>query len=306
MAFVPYNGVLRECQLNGIPFPVEHVRMNFSQDIVQHKYPNVPGADVESMSRNPVTFSVRAIFLTGLKRAPTETWSDLFPKTFQAVMRTLNDGLNERIKFQHPTLGKFNVKVVHGSTETIYTTRNGQIIEFELIEDGNNDATVQQNILGVDENGTATQSAAALNGQWVTYSISNPQAGLPPTDFTQLLNTALAPIQSTSIAVGTTFASASNAVAQVDRARQQLFSLGDPKNSFMMIEMESISSALNNQITNNNSLNIFNVRQLMTLNQVLLQLLKFNNKLTIERLITINPQLSVSTVLQPNTIVYWQ
>ena len=43
------------------------------------------------MSRNPLVFEVRALFLTGLKG-----WVDLFPQTFQNVLRILNDDLMQR------------------------------------------------------------------------------------------------------------------------------------------------------------------------------------------------------------------
>lgn len=306
-SLTPWNGQLRECQLNGIPFPTEHVRMNFSQQISEHKYPNVSGANVESLGRNSITFEVRAIFLTGTFRSPTETWSNLFPQTFQQVMRTLNDPLNEEIPFQHPTLGKFRVKVVHGTTETVFSTRNGQIIDFELIESGNNDVKGnQQNVLGNDEVGQAVQSAGGLDARLAQYQTANPAAGLPNISFSSLLATAIAPVQATTVAIGTAFATASNAIAQVNIARQQITSLADPSTSYMLIEMESIASALNDQRTNNVGLNIYQVRTVMTLNQVLIKVQNFNKKLNIEKLISLNPQLSVTTALQPNTIVYWQ
>jgi len=303
-----WNGTLRKCSLGGFEFPVVHCRMDFSQDIVQHRYPNVPGAQIESMSRNPLVFEVRALFLTGLKGFT----NDLFPQTFQNVLRVLNDDLNETTKFVHPTLGKFNVKVVHGTTETTYEITNGQIIDFSLIEDGNNDAVRQDNILGVDEVSAATQSATSLDSNLTTYVLdTNASISLPNvpstgnTTFSSLLSGALAPTTQSSIASSTASYTAADAISQINITKAQLFNLNDANTSYMMSSMEVIESALNDQRCNNNTNNIYTVKTQQTLSQVMKYLLQYNDKLSIETLISLNPQLSLSSLLTVGTVIYW-
>ena len=190
---------------------------------------------------------------------------------------------------------------------------NGQIIDFSLVEDGNNDSTRQDNILGVDEVSNATQSATSLDTNISNYMVSNPSVSvaLPNvpatgnTTFSSLLAGAISPVQQTSIAIGTAFASASDAISQINITRNQLFSLSDPNTSYMMTEMETITSALNDQRTNNNTRDIYTVKVPQTLNQVMKYLLQFNSALTIEKLQSMNPQLQLTSLLPVGTVIYW-
>jgi len=69
--------------------------------------------------------------------------------------------------------------------------------------------------------------------------------------------------------------------------------------------MEVIESALNDQRCNNNTNNIYTVKTQQTLSQVMKYLLQYNDKLSIETLISLNPQLSLSSLLTVGTVIYW-
>jgi hypothetical protein len=305
-----FNGNIRECQLGGVGFPVSRVMTNFGNDVVQHKYPNVPGANLEPMGKNPKTFMVQALFINGLKRSSTETWSDLYPETYDKIIAFFEDPNNPTIVFQHPTIGTFNVKCIHGSTEVSYNCLNGQVVDFELMQDGNNNATI--GILVPNEQANGQQSAISFQQGLDMYAEDNPDidiTALPDlTDdfYSNLFSVSIGTTQGTIVSVGTAAATCSNAVSQNTVAGQQLLALNDPTNASLMINLESMNSALNDVVTSNTNGNIFTVNVPMTLNQVLLQLLPQNNNLTIENLIALNPQLALSPTISVGTNIYWQ
>jgi prophage DNA circulation protein len=163
-----FNGQIKEVSLNGIPFPVEAVEIRGSHDLVQHKKPNVNGAKVEGTGRNPYTFHVKAIFLNGVTRANGESWNKLFPETYNQVFFQLS--LNDAIDFVHPTMGTFRVKPVAFQSTTSSQIRNGQLLDFDLLEVN---AAESDNIIFLSSINNAQAACSAMD-----KIFKNPPAGL--------------------------------------------------------------------------------------------------------------------------------
>lgn len=140
-----WNGQLTECSIevqdgsftgNIYQFPIIRCDLNSTQDVVQHKYPQIGGASIESTGLNPTTFKVEAPFLVGMQRGNGESWNpdDLYPVTFTNIVKVFQDPVSPTLLFTHPTMGQYLVKVQSFNTSVVENIKNGQMLNFDLIE----------------------------------------------------------------------------------------------------------------------------------------------------------------------------
>jgi hypothetical protein len=304
-----WNGQIRECSIEALDgnntsfgklsFPVEECIVTFSQDVVQHKKPNTPGARLESMGLNPRMFHVRAPFLFGLQRASGETWSDLFPQTFILVFQILNDDLAPLIDFVHPTLGHFTVKPMGGSTVTTSTIRNGQILEFDLIE-----ATQDTNTVTSPDSFSAAQSAANIFDSQITQLNPAPPSSITSINMTQLLQKVRGAIDSTSLFISQVGNTVNGAIHQVQMVEDSLNRLNTTATSGLSSQLQTIKASLyalkNGLIQQQSKLSVFVVPYDMTLAAVAATV---HNP--VEQIIRLNPAISkVPTIATGTQVIY--
>jgi len=238
----PYQG------LGVIPFPIEECSITFSQDIVQHKRPNVPGARVESTGFNPIVFKIKAPFLFGLQRGKGETWDKLYPETFSKIFSILADKVSPVLVFTHPTMGQFTVKPQGGSTTVSGNIRNGQIMEFELIQANEDDINVA-NITDVVSFGEA-QAAATLFDNSVVLLNPAPPSSITSISLTKLLQDIRGVIDSTSLLINQITNAVVGAINQVKMIQNALRRLKTAATGGLQNQLERIKAGLHSLLNN--------------------------------------------------------
>lgn len=241
-----WNNQLKECFIDvldgqyegdSISFPVQECSINFSQDLVQHKHPNLPGAKIESMGSNPIIFKIKAPFLYGLQRGAGETWEDLFPQTFTKVFNILNDKIAPSLSFIHPILGVFTVKPQGGTTVTTPDIKNGQIIEFELIQ---SDVFVP-----VNDNSLQAAVSAANLFDIIKFELTPP---LPKTitsiNLSQLMGNINGLINSTTLEINQLTSSVNHAINQVKTIERSIDKLKTAATSGLSNQLTTVKAGL--------------------------------------------------------------
>lgn len=292
-----YNGQLEECSFRGISFPVESVNLEFSQDLVQHKKPNVAGAKVEGTGFNPITIHVKTCLYNNLYRGATETWDDsnLFPGVHNQLLSALID--NSAGPFVHPTLGTYHVKPVKGSSQTNATTRNGQAFEFELITTNPGEI---DSILAQTDGGLAYSSAQALDTQLAQPALSNLA---PPISFTNMIQQITGLLGQVSLTVQKVNGLINQAMFQAQRIENAVDDL-DASFATLRQNLERIKSALNslrfNASKRQSHLALYFVPKDTTLAGVASTL-----AVTVESLLSLNPELARKTTVPEGTDVVY-
>lgn len=119
----------------GINFPGILFKEEQTKDLVLHTFPNVDGARIENMGRNPGTYMIKAILTNNIYPGHGETWrsGQLFPDTFRSLINLLQ--ANNPKVFQHPVYGNLPVQVKGWSYElNAKGPRDGAFLEISLIE----------------------------------------------------------------------------------------------------------------------------------------------------------------------------
>lgn len=331
-----WNGQLSECSIQAtsgtyqsygkVSFPVEEVTASFSQDIVQHKRPNVPGSRIESMGANPIIFKVKAPFLYGLQKGNGETWSDLFPQTFSKVIQILNDSISPICTFTHPTLGQFTVRPHGATTMTSSQMRNGQIIEFELMQ-SNEDNTNLNNITTTSSFAQA-QSAAQQYDNMIIALTPAPSPAITSISLTQLLQTVRAAIDQTTLFINQATSVINNALFQIQMIEDSLDALDTAATSGLQMQLQRVKSGVyalvNNQsvpqtpsaalnlATAQTAVNFYNQQSSTGLSQLGVYVVSVEMTLgnvalivhnTVDQLIQLNPNIAQTPTLAVGTQV---
>lgn len=218
-----WNGQLVECKLDGVGFPVIDVQQTVHHDIVQHKKPNVQGADIEDTGRNPITFHVKGAFINNLIRSRYETWDPgtLYPQTFAKVMNILLG--TQKVKFEHPTLGTYLVNPVQASATLSSAQRNGQILEFELIEA--NQSGESRIISYLVNQGMDIQAGIGLDGLIPGVLVPQPDKVPDGFSFGDALQQLKAMIAQTTLAIDIAKSQADHILYQVGQVEDSLTAL---------------------------------------------------------------------------------
>ena len=268
-AALNWNGVLTEASIQAtsgtyqnygkISFPVMEIHTAFSQDIAEHKRPNVPGARLESMGANPIIFKIKAPFLFGLQRGNGETWDNLFPASFFQVVEILNDQIAPVITFTHSTLGQFTVKPKSATTVTDAHIRNGQILEFELIS-ANEDDTNLSNVTTQIEFGLAQTSATLFDQQFSNFINSLPSDTEIPSDLvdfvdgtdsmTDILGSVADAVTQTTLFINNVASVVNSAIYQINQVSNALESMDNPAVAPLQMQLQRCISGVYSQINN--------------------------------------------------------
>lgn len=100
---------LLPCSWRDIQFPTTSVEVSFQQDLAEHRYYGVDGANVEATGRGPMNITVNIPMVNGIVPGKNENWGVLYPTVFRALLRAAADrtiGL-----FIHPELDQIPAKV---------------------------------------------------------------------------------------------------------------------------------------------------------------------------------------------------
>lgn len=252
-----WNNSLTECSIEAtsgqfksygkVSFPIEECGVTFSQDLVQHKRPNVAGARVEGTGFNPIMFKVKALFLFGLQRGNGETWANLYPEVFQKVFSILTDTVSPVLIFTHPTMGQFTVKPQNGTTNVSSNQRNGQVIEFELIQANENEnATITIPV----QNLSAAEGAATIFDDTFQLLKPPPPPHILAISLTKLLQKVRGVIDSTSLFIGKLTNVVNYAINQIKMIEDALIRLKTAATSGLMTQLKRVKAGIFSLINN--------------------------------------------------------
>lgn len=294
VALLPSNGG------DFITFPCEEISITWKQRVAHHPKPNVPGAKIESLAPDPHTFHIKAIFVNGLLVSPGETWSggDLFPGTFVTVFNLLNDPINNVFTFTHPTLGNFNVKSVGGHSVTTHDCKNGQMMEFDLVQ-ANLDT--QDTTTTLSTRGLGSQSAMAFDNIKFNPPLKTPNHFITLTD---LFNSVLSVITTTTLELQRLTFVVNNAKFMIYRLQSALDAFNDAKTALATMHLQNVLSAIedidNNKKVGQLQIKSFTVPNNMTVGQIASLL---NN--SIDSLVQLNPSISYQITIPQGTKIFY-
>lgn len=86
-----------------ISFPTTDFGSSFDHDIARHKYWRVNGASLEHTGRNPIRHPLTIPFRVGIVKGRSETWTALYPQTFDLFFAAASGG--KRGFLSHPHFG---------------------------------------------------------------------------------------------------------------------------------------------------------------------------------------------------------
>ena len=148
----------------GINFPGLMFKQNSSKALTAHMFPNLDGARVENMGRNPHQFQIQAILTNNIYPGLKETWKPgtLFPEVFNNLIDMLNDNSSKIL--QHPILGDIYVMVDSYEYQLEPKgVRDGAILSINCIETIKESLIADQffSINSVDKSAKALDEAIA-------------------------------------------------------------------------------------------------------------------------------------------------
>ena len=235
-----WAGTYKSVSLNEIEFPCEEVEILFKQRVVPHKRPGVPGAKLESLSRDPYIFKIKnALFINGLTSSVGEFWDgqQLFPGVFNQIFNLLTDSANNPMRFVHPTLGSyFWVKSISGSSPTSFECKNGQMMSFELMQDNTD---LEDSNTQID-----TRAAAYTSAQTFDTYYHEPK----PPHFTSLLdlyNSVLTAVNTAVYDIQRVQHLVSFARSQINKLNAALTSVHDLAKSFLQFHLSTVLKSIN-------------------------------------------------------------
>ena len=120
-----------ECSWRGISFPTQSVDTEITHDLAVHKKADRDGGNVEATGRNPTVYSVKAVFLNTIVPGPMETWSNLFPDTYNLFIEAVED--RSTGDFVHPFHGSRRCKIVKMSESFAAQSRGGPTVTVQFI-----------------------------------------------------------------------------------------------------------------------------------------------------------------------------
>lgn len=235
-----YEKYLQEAKFRDIAFPVSNVNTSFSQDLVQHRYPDRDGAHVESTGRAPYVFAFKAIFLNNTSRGKNETWAygNLFPTIFNKFVSACKD--RSVGKLQHPIHGTFDVKCQNISYDLNANTRDGVIADVSFIETIKNELAIKVPTAQAEAEIKALEDA--LNSLPTQYKIVIPEA--QKADLFDALNDIKAFADTASLAVAKTLGQVDRALAKVNRVGESFRNLNNVAVSSVVSKCTMLSSTL--------------------------------------------------------------
>lgn len=156
-------GQLNETRWRDVSFPIISTRLILRQDLVQHKFVRIDGADVESTGRAPFEITCQIPFYNHIAPGPREFWSrgTLYPKQWRRFLSAMSDGTTG--VFNHPELGEINAKPEHVDTDWTFSTRGGVLVNASWIETTDDPTRLASLIAAVSPLASAIQAAADID-----------------------------------------------------------------------------------------------------------------------------------------------
>jgi prophage DNA circulation protein len=121
--------------VNGaIDFPFTTIGTSLAHRIVEHKYINVDGAQLESTGREPIVISGKALFYNHIVPGPSETWEygTLFPFQFLKFINSVH--VSSIGQLTHPWYNTLSARVKSVQTDISAERRDGVAVDIVFVE----------------------------------------------------------------------------------------------------------------------------------------------------------------------------
>ena len=154
---------LQEFKWRGIAVPLSEVSFSFSQDLVQHKYPDRDGAHVESTGRSPIVVNAKIVFYnnTSAGKGASLQYGTLFPTVFTQFLDACKD--TSPGVLEHPVHGSFDAKVQSYSYTLNPNNRDGAIVDVSFIETIKNELIAQVPVVEIKSTVQALRDELAIS-----------------------------------------------------------------------------------------------------------------------------------------------
>jgi hypothetical protein len=127
-----------------VQFPVTEMEVGFSQDLAEHKFWGVDGAQVEATGRSPLMFSAHIPFTNHLVSGKNEDFSVLYPDVFRRFIILTSDRRTGILT--HPEFGPIQCKVKDVRARFDAHVRDGVMVDATWIETLTDQTTSQFNL----------------------------------------------------------------------------------------------------------------------------------------------------------------
>lgn len=150
---------LSAVKFRDVEFIASSFQVALSHDLAEHKRVGIDGGSVEATGRNPLVFSVKALFRNHITfdKKKYNIKVPLFPEQYSMFMKACTDRSTGKLVTPH--MGEFTVKIRKMNTSLVPNVRDGADVELEFVETGE-DAKIQ-----VNEISGAKQAAADLDAK---------------------------------------------------------------------------------------------------------------------------------------------
>lgn len=159
----------------GLGFPYANTKLELAQDLVEHRFADLDGADVEATGRAPLRIRARIPFLNNIAAAPSELWTpgDLYPNTWRKMLAAFQDRSSDIL--QHPELGPITCRPGRFDTDWDSKTRDGVWVDAEWIETFDSTGALSASVTGAGLISIATAAGIDLD----TLLPTIPQSAYP-------------------------------------------------------------------------------------------------------------------------------
>lgn len=147
----------------GVPLPYTEMRLSFRQDLAEHKFSNLDGADVEPTGRAPIQFRARIPLLNNIGRAEIETWSpgNLYPAGYLDFFKVAADRTKGTL--QHPEHGGVTCVLSEFDVDWKASTRDGVYVDAIWVETLDDAGLLAPGIAGAGQISVLTQAGIDLD-----------------------------------------------------------------------------------------------------------------------------------------------
>lgn len=159
------------------------MRVSLSQDIVEHKYWGVDGADIESTGRAPMQIEATIPFVNGIVPGKGEQWGVLYPTEFRKFLKAFADRTQGML--QHPELGGILCKPVSLEFSHEAQRRDGVEVVARWVETIEN---VETAFIGETPIQAADLAALDLDASKADILALVPDAAFPEETFDSFVN----------------------------------------------------------------------------------------------------------------------
>lgn len=297
----PLFDQLFPCSFRGIEFPVTSISISAQQDIVEHKYWNVDGANVEMTGQGAATIEAEIPFVNGIAPGKRERWGVLYPEVFRQFLVAFNN--KDTGILDTPEFAGLKVKPVSLEFKHDGNVRDGVMVTARWIETNDVDLEATSKVSEIE---AARLAALTLDAN---YDDFGKVAEAPPQteSFEQLMNEITGVVDTTASKIKLLANKPAQILYRLERLSDSIDRAGNALTWPMKHAVEEMKAAMNtverlpdkvqSLATRKKTLRYL-ARSRMTLSQIAQA-----TGNSIDDIVTLNPRLLSRPTVPPGSVV---